>query len=162
MYPIGETKIIKISLAAGETNSLYRLQPPPGYEWILNFLYAWQNNVNDSTMEWFLYSAEKDYSISMGAVSPATTYQKVWFRPGDDQDAFNFGFPMRFNWDCFPLATCGALEADKLMEIFGMIIERPANLELTLADWFAHMVGHKLPAGLEGMKYRIEHYRGGI
>lgn len=161
MYPIGETKVIKQSIAVGATNTGDLLKPPEGFEWLLYFLYGWQNNVDDSVMEWFVYSSEMDYSISLGGVS-ASTYTKVWFTPGPAQTSFNFGMPFRFTWDCYPFLTCGALEAGKKMEIFGMIMERPANLELTLRDWYAAILRTPLPAGLEGLKSRIEHYRGGI
>jgi hypothetical protein len=131
-------------------------------EWLLYFLWAYHSDPIARHIRWEIYREKEEFSVSIGG-QDAAQYARVWFKPGDSITGdFPFSLPIRFTYDCFPRAFIFNMAAGKALTIRGMIMERPANLELTLADWFAHLVGHKLPAGLDTLKYRIEHYRGGI
>lgn len=169
MYAIGETKAFRVECSDGVKNSGTYLQPPPGYEWILHWLWASQGHAGAvNTCLWYVRTESENMNVSLTDEIQLNTNEKMWFAPHDGTVTpgilapMPFWYPVRFTQDTYPYFNCSLMDPGEYITCQGMIIERPANLELTLADWFAHLVGHKLPGGLEGLKFRIEHYRGGI
>jgi hypothetical protein len=129
-------------------------------EWILYFLMGMSTNVNSANHYWNMYCPSRDYTIVVKR-EQVEGFNRVWFGPPADQ-LNPWGLPARFTFDNYPRFQVAVLEGGKYIEIDGLILERPANLELTLREWYANLVQRPMPAGLESLKSRIENYRGGI
>ena len=157
MYPIGETKLLQIR---GEPDVVeVHIKPPPGFEWLPSFIYAFHSNVANTNGQWLVHNGDYPEIENVGE-KVTGTYEKNWFLSGQGY-VLQQMLPLRLT-ETLWLRFAVTLEAGKYIQVGGVVLERPANLELTLCEWAAHLVEKPLPAGLDTLKYRIEHYRGGI
>jgi hypothetical protein len=47
-------------------------------------------------------------------------------------------------------------------QLCAQVLERPANLELLMREWYANLVRRPLPAGLENLRTVLDSYRSGV
>lgn len=155
MYPIGETKLLQLK---GQPNiGEIHIKPPNGFEWLISLLYGFHTNVANSVGAWLIHNGPYP-EVENFAEETTGTYEKSWFLPAST--VTQAGMPIRLTSN-FWVRYAVSLEAGKNIQVGGIILERPENLELLLRDWYAELVGRPIPA-LEGIKNRYEYYRGGI
>jgi hypothetical protein len=156
MYPIGETKVFAMRDELGD-NSAEFLRPPVGIEWIIHYLYTWHTAAGGCDIKWYIKNPNYYMDSEIVRVTPAAALTKVFFNVESA-----IGLPWRFNHNIYPYAVRGALGAGEIWEIHGMVLERPADLELELREWYAAILRRPLPAGMINLRDRISKYRGGV
>lgn len=145
MYPIGETKlIIRESLT---THCAVR--PPEGWEWII----IWGGLYHDDTVARLVYirwnySDDDDNIITTFNTDAANINPNIYLpvnslRVGTT-DSNQGGFlklthNLWFEW------SVNAMAANKKGIVNLIVIERPENLELSIAQMFGNYMGYKLP-----------------
>ena len=104
MYAIGETKAFRVECSDGVKNSGTYLQPPPGYEWILHWLWASQGHGGEAnTCLWYVRTESENMNVNVTQSLQVATNEVVWFAPTDTsvntpgvQVTLPFWYPVRF------------------------------------------------------------------
>lgn len=160
MYPIGETKVITIVGDAGDTVIDFR--PPPGYEWIINFVVGYHDDDNALALGWRFNNFGVIGSLDQGRTL-AAYHRHVFPSVIINGTVINVScLPPRFTHDNYLELVTAGLAGDKHLLIDAMVTERPENVELLLREWYADLVGRELPKGLQALRSRIAESRSGV
>ena len=158
MYPIGETKMLRIKLTAEFPD--ISIRPPEGLEWIPTYLFAYHDHAAAAKMiTWLQDNGGYPDTITLDEEQKVSG-QKSWLF--SDTIIPRVNFPMRINHQVWVRAAASGFGANESLYVGGLVLERPDNLELVLLEWAAQIGGVGMPQGLDALKSRIEHYRGGL
>jgi len=141
MYAIGELRHIFINMPLGETDSTPYLRPGEGEEWIPIFLYACHNNVAGTTQTWHIVDDLGNATLVKNESAAAAT-SFLWFQ---QHQYATFLYPPKLTREIYARYSTASCDADKQLNIRGLVIVRPENIELLFQEWIAHKMGFNLP-----------------
>lgn len=154
MYPIGEIKAVRGWAPAGQTSSEDLIRPPEGYEWLFVGGFMKHYSGVNKNCAWLIWDEVQQITIGLGLTSVPGDGTEHWF------DLHN-SIEVKFTHKFYPMCEVLGLPADKQVQWQIVVIERVENLELMLREWYSELVKVPIPA-LEGLRNRMEQYRGGL
>jgi hypothetical protein len=153
MYPIGESKIIYLYVTSTVSGEL--LRPPEGKEWLLSWAFVRQFSGAAKKCIWNVYD---QYHNTWPVIRTATVNSNDHFYFKGNEDAAIHMTP-KFTNLVYPYVEVQGVAG---FELAAQVIERPANLELLMREWYADLVRRPLPAGLENLRTVLDSYRSGV